>query len=58
MESGQQPATKQDLLELEHRTKQDLRELEHRLEERLTGLIRDTETNLLRAFYGFAEVTQ
>jgi hypothetical protein len=76
MENAQQPATKQDLLELAQTTKQDLLELAQstkqglldlahstkqdllELEQRLREAIRDTETNLLRAFFGYAETTQ
>jgi hypothetical protein len=43
MDTGQEPATKHDLGELE---------------QRLTETIRDASTNVLRAFYGFAESTQ
>lgn len=54
MDNASQPATKQDLLELAQTTKQDLLDLEQRLRE----AIRETETNLLRAFFGYAEATQ
>jgi hypothetical protein len=42
--SDQQPATKADLAELETR-----------IVDRLTELIRDTETRLLKAFHAYAE---
>jgi tRNA A37 N6-isopentenylltransferase MiaA len=73
MDNASQPATKQDLLELAQSTRQELLELEQRLdrkfeqrltqglvelEQRLTETVRDTETNLLRAFFGYAETTQ
>ena len=69
MDNAQQPATKQDLLELAQSTRQELLELEQRLddrfeqrfvelEQRLREAIRDTETNLLRAFFGYAETVQ
>lgn len=43
MDNSPQPATKQDVLDLE---------------QRLREAIRATETNLLRAFFGYAETTQ
>ncbi len=54
MDNGRQPATKQDLLELEDRVNQRMSALEGRFVEALHG----TETKLLRAFYSFAEATQ
>jgi len=75
MENGQQPATKQDLIDLEQRlegrsaTKQDLSDLEQRLAftlsdleqrlaERFAEAVHNSETRLLKAFYGFTEATQ
>ncbi len=54
MEDRNQPATKQDLLDLENRFENRFVELENRFVEAL----HDTETKLLRAFYGWAEATQ
>ena len=55
---GDQPATKQDLAELraqvsafEERFLEALHTTEHRLRE----FVREVETNLLKAFYSFAE---
>jgi hypothetical protein len=39
-------------------TKADLAALEQRLTESLTEAIRDSETRLLKAFYGFTETVQ
>lgn len=47
MENGQQPATKADLRGLEEK-------IDRRFED-MVELLRDTETKLLQAFYGYAE---
>jgi hypothetical protein len=56
------PATKGDLAELETRilTRMEsaLDERETRLTETLTEVIRDTQTETLKAFYGFVESVQ
>jgi hypothetical protein len=56
------PATKGDLAELETRltarSKADLAELETRLTEALTEVMRDGQTETLKAFYGFVESVQ
>lgn len=51
MDNGHEPATKQDV-------KDAVENLEHRMDRRfddLTELVRDTETKLLQAFYGYAK---
>ena len=60
-----QPATKQDLLELERRFDQKIDavgdDLTHRIEqqfETLQEMIRDNQTELLKAFLPFQEVVQ
>lgn len=65
MDNGRQPATKQDLLELEDRVNQRMLALEDRVKQGMSGLenrfieaLHDAETKLLRAFYSFAEATQ
>lgn len=66
MENGNQPATKQDLRDLESRLTSASKEMEGRLttelEERMTNAfteaIRDMETKLVGAFYGWAEASQ
>jgi hypothetical protein len=66
MENGHEPATKQDLGEVEGRLRAEMGELEGRLETRLRAEIksseehvietmRDIQTELLKAFYGFTE---
>lgn len=54
MENGNAPATKADLQELEVRIDDRF----HAFEERMVELIRESETPLLKAFYGFAESNQ
>ena len=49
------PATKGDLIDLEERMRQRMLELEERMMERMTELVRDVETKLLGAFYGYAK---
>jgi uncharacterized protein involved in exopolysaccharide biosynthesis len=39
-------------------TKADLAELETRITENLTEVIRDSQTEILKAFYGFVETVQ
>ena len=51
MDNGHEPATKADLAELGER-------LTERLTELFTEAIHDSETRLLKAFYGFAETVQ
>ena len=65
MENGHQPATKSDVLALRTELKADLQALEGRLtsdmqglEDRLTEKWRDMQTELLKAFYSFAETNQ
>ena len=51
MDNGHEPATKQDVQDA-------VENLEHRMDRRfddLTELVRDTETKLLQAFYGYAK---
>ena len=48
------PATKADLAELRGEFKADLAALE----DRLTEVMRDVQTEMLRAFYGFMETVQ
>ena len=76
MNNSQEPASKQDLADLENKllraskedlaelenkilqgTKQDLAVLESRLENKLIEVMREIETNLLRAFYPYTEST-
>ena len=49
-----QLATKQDLAELRAETKRDLAEAEQRITDKLTEAIRDSQTEVLRAFYNWA----
>jgi len=65
MDNGQQPATQENLQQIKQEFKQDLNELAERIntrlaerETRLTETMRDIETELLRAFYGFTDSTQ
>ena len=51
-------ATKTDLKELRDHLVNAIRQSESNLRNEMTELIRDTETKLLKAFYGFAEATQ
>jgi len=58
MDNGHEPATKADLAALKGDVaalKGDLNTLEQRLTESLTETIRDSETHLLKSFYGFTE---
>ena len=56
------PATKADLAEMETRLtagfRADLAERETRMVDQLTEAIRDTQTETLKAFYGFVETVQ
>jgi len=54
MENGDQPATKQDLVELRSELKGDMAAMR----EALVEAMHDTETRLLTAFYGWAQGTQ
>lgn len=47
MDNGHEPATKQDIRDLEQRMGRGFDDL--------TELVRDTETKLLQAFYGYAK---
>jgi hypothetical protein len=73
MDNGHEPATKADLVALEQHLTGDLTALEQRLTgdlaaleqrltqsltETLTEAVRDSETRLLKAFYGFTESVQ
>lgn len=51
MDNGHEPATKADLAALEQR-------LTRSLTEAFTEALRDNETHLLKAFYGFTESVQ
>lgn len=51
MTNGHEPATKADLAELETRMKAELAAQENRIIE----VMRDIQTELLKAFYGFTE---
>lgn len=51
---GQKPATQQDLAKL----KQELLEAQGRLKDELQEAIHDSETNLLKAIYAYAEAAQ
>ncbi len=62
MADSHEPATKADLEGLEARLKTDIENLDvrvdtrfHEFEHRMEDLIKDSETRLLKAFYGFAE---
>jgi len=69
MENGQQPATKQDITELRSELKQDIAELRSELKQDMAQMraeshhayddiketLRDVQTELLRAFYSFAQ---
>jgi hypothetical protein len=61
MENGDQPVTKselrQALQDLESRFEGRMDALEQRLMDRMTETVRETETKLLQAFYGYAEAT-
>jgi predicted phage-related endonuclease len=55
------PATKADLAEVKAELKADLAELKADLaerEDRLTEVMRDVQTELLKSFYGFMETIQ
>lgn len=52
--NNHEPPTKADLAALQNDIKYGMRELE----DRLTGVVRDTETKLLMAFYDFAKTNQ
>jgi hypothetical protein len=58
MDNGHEPATKADLVALEQRLTGDLTSLEQRITEAFTEAVRDSETRLLKAFYGFTESVQ
>lgn len=54
MENGNQPATKQDIAEV----RTELKAMDDRMkamEDRLIKALRDSRTELLKAFYSFAE---
>ncbi|MCS6951917.1 MAG: hypothetical protein RMK57_02450 [Bryobacterales bacterium] len=56
-----EPATKQDLLNLEQRIEARFADFEQRLDSRfaeIRELVTDTETKLLKAFYSFVESNQ
>ena len=50
-------ATKADLAELEARLEARIVEVEARIVDRLTETIRDTQTELLKAFYNYAQTS-
>jgi hypothetical protein len=55
------PATKADLIALEERLKTDMTALEKRLLQKMDDLtedFRDMQTEMLKAFYAFAETNQ
>jgi hypothetical protein len=60
LENGHEPATKQDLRELRTELKQDIEQLRsesnHAFDD-LKETMRDGQTELLRAFYSFAQST-
>jgi len=66
MDDANQPATKQDLIDLERRLDEKwerrleelTRTLTETLTERMQELVHDSETRLLKAFYGFVESTR
>ena len=49
---------KADLAELETRIRADLAERETRMVDQLTEVMRDAQTETLKAFYGFVETVQ
>lgn len=59
MANGNGPATRQDVIDAVERAKEELRtDIEGAVkasEDRLTELVRNIETQLLQAFYGFAD---
>ena len=62
MENGNQPATKQDLRELETALRaeiqgfrQEMQELRQEMQGHVSETVQNVETNLLKAFYHFAE---
>jgi hypothetical protein len=65
MENGNQPVTKSELgqalqdleTRLESRFAGRMDTLEQRLTDRIVEAVRDSETRLLQAFYGYAEAT-
>ena len=65
MENGGQPATKQDIAELRSELQSEIRqnsdqlrsEFQHRFDD-LKESLRDVQTELLRAFYSFAQSTE
>jgi hypothetical protein len=72
MNDGHEPATKQDIIDLRAELKQDMTELKADLKQDIAMVrsemqhthdalierIADSETNLLKAFYSFAEANQ
>ena len=71
MQTGDAPATKEDIKELRTEMKElrtEMKAMEERLngmEERLTGMeerlteaIRDSQTEILKAFYGYTQTTE
>lgn len=58
MASNNNYATKADLKDLRDELINAIRQSESNLRNEMTELIHDTETKLLKAFYGFAEATQ
>ena len=65
MDNGDQPVTKSELRQalqdletrLESRFTGRMDTLEQRLTDRIVETVRETETKLLQAFYGYAEAT-
>lgn len=59
MGNGHEPATRADLAALEQRLTQNLtHSLTHSLTEAFNEAIHDSETRLLKAFYGFVQTVQ
>jgi hypothetical protein len=58
MDNGQEPASKQDVRESEERVVKTMREMQAASEERVVESVRDIQTEMLKAFYSFAETNQ
>ncbi len=55
MNNGNEPATKADLQALEQRIEGKMDAQEQRILDSLGEMIRESETNLLKAFYSYAD---
>ena len=55
MENGNEPATKRDLQNVKDELRQAIQTANNGLRDELIEVVRDSETRLLQAFYGFVE---